>query len=80
MRCDLHDYLEIACLFTYRVSLRLENGSQRTGKPQTTVTEPGGREYLVFEDADGHEFRIPLGELVSMTVLDNGARFKHIDF
>lgn len=49
--CDLHDYLEIACLYRYRLLLELEDGVRFEAEARTTHTRavrPGGgkEEYL----------------------------------
>ena len=43
--CDLHDYLEIACLYRYRLLLELEDGVRFEAEARTTHTRavrPGG--------------------------------------
>jgi Rho-binding antiterminator len=86
MRCDLHDFLEIACLFAYQVLIKLKSGHNMTGRPITTITESGQQEYLLFRVEDENkgdnetEQKIPLENLVSMKVLTQSARFNFIQF
>ncbi len=80
--CALHDYIEVACIYGYRVSVTLTSGSVYVGKPLTTVTEPGPREFLHFQQ-EGEpivEQKIPLDELHTMTALNPGALFDTITF
>jgi Rho-binding antiterminator len=61
--CQLHDYIEIACLYRYRVSLQLKNGSHVEGVAETTRTTSDKKEYLSLSthdktiDADFDEIR-----------------------
>lgn len=50
----LHDYLEIACLYGYRVKLTLKDGRVVEGKAVDTVTIADKREVLLL-DTDGME-------------------------
>jgi Rho-binding antiterminator len=77
--CELHDYLEIACMYGYRVRLTIKNHQTIEGKAIDTVTTAEKREYLVIEN--GHEQQqIELKQLVKMEVLTPKAKFKNVSF
>lgn len=82
MHCDLHDYLEIACLFHYQVEIMLTTGVVILGQATTTLTEKRRQEFLIFLPADKQkpEMKIPLNELSKLSVKDEQAKFKQIDF
>lgn len=79
LACHLHDYLEVACLFGYRVRLTLRDGSTVEGMAETTLTLPGSLEVLRL-DVDGQPRELPLCELVSLRVLTEAARFELVHF
>lgn len=80
--CELFDYIEIACMFGYRVTLTLDDNQQITGVPETTRTTKEKQELLVFK-AEG-DFSSPMEvdttRLKKMRVLTPGARFEEITF
>lgn len=76
--CELHDYLEIACMHGYRVKLTLRDGQTVEGKAVDTLTTPEKREYLVIDN--GQRQTVELIRLVKMESLTPGATFKSVDF
>lgn len=78
MSCEQHDYLEIACLFGYRLSLLLEDGAIVEGKAVDTLTDKDKREYLIIDD--GQRRRIELSGLKKLRVLTPNARFSEVRF
>ena len=77
--CELHDYLEIACMYGYRVKLTIKNQQTIEGKAVDTVTTAEKREYLVIDN--GHEkHEVELNQLVKMEVLTPNAKFKKVSF
>ena len=77
--CELHDYLEIACMYGYRVRLTIKNHQTIEGKAVDTVTTAEKREYLVIDN--GHEkHEVELNQLVKMEVLTPNAKFKKVSF
>lgn len=73
--CHLHDYLEIACLYGYRVKLTLRDGRVLEGQAVDTVTRADKREYLVL-DSEQVETRY----LAKLRVLTPGAKFSDLTF
>jgi Rho-binding antiterminator len=77
--CELHDYLEIACMYGYRVKLILKDHQIIEGKALDVLTTAERREYLVIDD--GHEQRrIESNQLAKMQVLTPNAKFKEVTF
>ena len=76
--CELHDYLEIACLYGYQVRLVLKNQQVVAGKALDLLTTEK-REYLVVENGQQQQ-NIELNELSKMLVITAHARFKEVTF
>lgn len=76
--CELHDYLEIACLYHYLVKITLKNGQVIEGKAIDTLTSPEKIEYLIVQ-ADNKQ-QIELNHLAKMQVLTANAKFKQVTF
>lgn len=76
--CELHDYLEIACLYHYQVKLTLKDHSTLEGKAIDTLTTAEKREYLLLDN--GQEQRIELNQLKKLTVLTPNAAFSEVVF
>ncbi|MHC8367316.1 Rho-binding antiterminator [Pseudomonas sp. ZT5P21] len=77
LNCDLHDYLEIACLRGYRLHVELMNSESLTAKALTTRTSSDKEEFLCVETADGQQ-EIRLDQLLAITPLDDNAQFGRI--
>jgi Rho-binding antiterminator len=83
LSCDLHDYLEIACLYRYRVTFVLITGDEYTGTPKTIVTKSAGTkkyEVLLFAPDNGDSVEIELLLLKTMHVHTPHAKFTDINF
>ncbi|GAB4265315.1 MAG: Rho-binding antiterminator [Methylomicrobium sp.] len=76
--CELHDYVEIACLHRYEVKLTLTDNRCVRGKALDISTEPDKREYLLVEN--GAKQKIELTQIVTLETLTPGARFQHVRF
>jgi Rho-binding antiterminator len=76
--CELHDFVEVACMYGYQVRLTLKNNQVIEGKAIDIVTSPEKQEYLVIEgDTRQH---IDLTELAKMQVLSPNAKFNEVRF
>ncbi|MED5524282.1 Rho-binding antiterminator [Gallaecimonas pentaromativorans] len=76
IRCDLYDYLEIACLFGYRLQVELASGQTFEAKALTTRVQ-GGEEFLTLQNGEAtREYR--LDAITAITPLDSGARFGRV--
>lgn len=76
LNCDLYDYLELACLHGYELSIELVDGRSLTARALTTRTT-SAEEFLVLQ-GDGESFEIRLDQLLAITPLTPGARFGRI--
>lgn len=76
--CELHDYIEIACMQGYRVRLTLKDGRIIEGKAVDVFTTPEKREFLLLDN--GQKQQVELNQLVRMTPLTPNASFKEVLF
>jgi len=76
--CDLHDYIEITCLYGYRVKLTLKDSQTIEGKAIDTMTTAEKREFLVIDN--GHKQQIELNQIKKLQVLTPNAQFTEIVF
>jgi Rho-binding antiterminator len=79
LSCELHDYLELACLYGYRVRLTLKNHQSIEGKALDALSTAEKREYLVIDTGHGQQ-RIELNKLAKMQALTPNAKFKDVYF
>jgi Rho-binding antiterminator len=76
--CDLHDHIEVICMYGYRIRLELKDQQIIEGTAVDIITSPEKREYLLINN--GQEQQIELTQLAKMAVLTPNARFKEIIF
>lgn len=79
LNCDLHDFLEIACLREYKLDVELIDGQRLVARALTTRTAETKEEFLVF-DRDGSRQEIRLDQLAAITPLDANAEFGRVAF
>lgn len=79
INCAIHDYIEIACLYHYRIQLILLNSTIIQGRAKTTRTSADKEEFLVLQGDDGEQ-QIELESIKSMQALTTNPHFKQIDF
>ncbi|MGJ0516277.1 MAG: Rho-binding antiterminator [Methylomicrobium sp.] len=77
--CDLHDYVEVACMRHYRVELVLKGGEVLEGKALDVITSPEKREFLVIDNG-GQKQEIELSQLHKMIALTPNASFNEVEF
>ena len=77
LACDLYDYVEIACLYRYQLTIELVDGTSLQGQALTTETTASKEEFLLLRSPDG-EVRLRLDRLLAITPLDAGARFGRV--
>ncbi|MGE7957927.1 Rho-binding antiterminator [Pseudomonas sp. NPDC089530] len=75
--CDLHDYLEIACMHGYRLLVERVDGSRFEAYGTTTRTHAGGEEFFCLEGAEG-PLEVRLDQLLAITPLDANRSFGRI--
>jgi Rho-binding antiterminator len=79
--CDLHDYLEIACLYKIQVYLTLTNGDNHSGIPVTTRINVEREECLqILPDSGSEKIDIPLHLLEKMKAITPNTHFNTIVF
>jgi Rho-binding antiterminator len=75
--CDLHDYVEIACMHGYRLLIELTNGTHFNAKALTTRSTATKEEFLVLEGNATHS-EVRLDRLLAITPLDRAAVFGRV--
>jgi Rho-binding antiterminator len=76
--CELHDYIEIACMYGYQVKLELRGGQTMEGKAIDVITTPDKQEFLVIDN--GEKQQVELIQLVKLTTQTPNAAFLEIVF
>ena len=91
MKCDLHDYVEIACLYNYKLELTLKDGTLLNAIAIDTKTS-NKQEFILLKNAqmmggnrvwvtqEKRSTEIPLDSLVKIKVLSPNAKFDDITF
>lgn len=77
LHCDLHDFLEIACLYGYTLDIELTDGQCPTARAIITQTASTREEFLEVETTDGRQ-EIRLDQLSEITPLDKNAKFGRV--
>ncbi|QOJ22753.1 MAG: Rho-binding antiterminator [Gammaproteobacteria bacterium] len=76
--CDLHDFVEVACMYGYKLRLILKNNQIIEGKAIDIVNSPEKHECLVIDN--GTQQQVELTRLAKMEVLTPNARFSEVIF
>jgi len=76
--CELHDFVEVACMYGYQLKLTLKNNQVIEGKAIDIINSPERRECLVI-DNDSRQ-QIELTQLARMQVLTPNAKFNEVVF
>ena len=79
LHCDLHDYLEIACMYNYRVKLVFKTGATVEGKAMDVKLNDGRKECISILVADALML-IVVTDLVSMQARDENPHFSLVNF
>ncbi|MXS80967.1 transcriptional antiterminator, Rof [Nitrosomonas eutropha] len=77
--CNLHDYIEVACMYGYQVRLILKDQSTAEGKAKDILTDTETREFLLLETEIGSR-QVELIFLDKLQVLTPDARFTEVVF
>jgi len=83
IQCQLYDYIEIACLRHYSLSIKLLDGKEVKGRAETTKIEDK-QEFLVVsveidQNSKKERISIRLDKIKSITALDENAGFKTVE-
>lgn len=76
--CEQHDFVEVACMYRYRLKLVLKNKQMIEGTAIDIVNSSEKQEYLVI-DSDSR-LQIELTQLAKMEVLTTNAKFSEVIF
>ncbi|SFE78395.1 Rho-binding antiterminator [Nitrosomonas sp. Nm166] len=76
--CELHDFVEVACMYGYQLKLILKNNQIIEGKAIDIVNSPAKQECLVIDSASRQH--IELTQLAKMQVLTPNAKFNEVVF
>ncbi|WP_293007105.1 Rho-binding antiterminator [Nitrosomonas sp.] len=76
--CEQHDFVEVACMYRYRLKLVLKNKQMIEGTAIDIVNSSEKQEYLVI-DSDSR-LQIELTQLAKMEVLTPNAKFSEVIF
>ena len=77
--CDKHDYVEIACLYKFSVTLKLKNKEQMTGTAITVSYNKDKQECLLLETNEQQEVLIELTSINIMTANQNNPHFSSVE-
>lgn len=77
--CELHDYIEVVCLYHYQLRLVLKDGTTIEGKARDIITTPDKKEFLLLE-MDGVSQQIELTTLHKLEVLSPNPQFREVVF
>lgn len=81
LQCDLHDYLEIACMYRLEVELVCKDGQRLRGRPTNIKSRSGLGEFLIYENMETNsEDSIEVLELAQMTALRKNPHFDTVIF
>ena len=78
IKCDIYDYIEIACLYKIEVLLTLHSGEEVIGVASTTSINSDKEEFLVVMKGD-NLLRIILDTIKNMKALTPNPHFTSID-
>ena len=77
IQCQIYDYIEIACMRHYQLTIELKSGETLTGKAITTKIKDK-QEFIVIETTTGEEQEIRLDLVNSIQPLDKNAEFGRV--
>ncbi|MBX9894781.1 MULTISPECIES: Rho-binding antiterminator [unclassified Nitrosomonas] len=76
--CELHDFVEVACMYRYQLKLILKDGQVIEGKAVDIASTPDKRECLIVENDTQQQ--VDLMSLAKMEVLTPNAKFSEVVF
>lgn len=77
--CELHDFIEVACMYQYQLKLHLKNEQIIEGKALDIINSAENQECLIIENT-GAKQQIILTQLTKMEVLTPNAKFNEVIF
>jgi Rho-binding antiterminator len=79
LQCDLHDYIEIVCLYHYPLQLTLSSGEQLTGTALTTRYNEQRQECLLLKQSDSEQMVI-LEDITLLEVTTSNPHLQQVRF
>lgn len=77
--CELYDYIEIACMHRYDVTVLLDDGRMIAGRATNTRVGNDKVENFIMT-VDGKLTEVPMHQLIRMETNTPAASFKQVDF
>lgn len=79
LKCDLHDYIEIVCLYHYPLKLTLSSGAVLSGTAQTTCYNDNRQECLVLKQQDVEQ-QVVLDDIALLEVTVANPHLQQVKF
>ncbi|WP_080927840.1 Rho-binding antiterminator [Vibrio nigripulchritudo] len=76
--CDKYDFIELACVFKFKVTLEMLNGETEEGVATSTKIGADRIEYLVLSHLDEDESFIQMDQIRTMTAKTPNPHFTTI--
>jgi len=77
--CSNYDYIEIACLYKYPVTLILKDSSKINGTARDIIVNSNRQECVVLKKDDQTK-TVPLEQIVRMEAGQENPHFKQVKF
>jgi len=82
--CDLHDYIEIACMYRLPIELQLKDGVTHQGTAMDIAKNANGEECLLLSDdqrdSSSENSMVVLDQIITMRALISNPHFDVISF
>ena len=79
LSCDLHDYIEIVCLYQYPLKLTLSSGAVLTGTARTTNYNDKRQECLLLQQQETEQ-QVLLEEIALLEVRVQNPHLQQVRF
>lgn len=79
LSCDLHDYIEIACMYNYKLRVSQLDDSMIEGVAKDTKTTSDKTEYMVLSVGD-KDVDIELTQIKTIESLTENSKFQTVIF
>ena len=77
--CNLHDYVEIACMYGFEIELGLKSQDKVVGKAKTVQLDSNKQECLIVDDNERVQ-SIPLENVKTMRAITPNPHFSSVSF
>jgi len=82
--CDLHDYIEIACMYRLPIELQLKDGTTQQGTAMDIAKNTNSEECLLLADNHGDKAaessQVMLEQIKTMRALVSNPHFDVVNF